>query len=393
MSAHFRDLDDVDGLIAADRDGLLRSAATSGAHVRAVAHAVSEGVLDPLTDLRPRAIVVVTGASASARRAAEFVVALLAARVDAPLVVAPTLPGWIGPLDVVVAAGDDPGDRSYADAALRALRRRAEFVAAVPVEGPFADAVAAASIADMSPRLPADARFGFVRLVAVLVAVCTQLSAARMHPTPPALADVADLLDAEATAYRPGNESFHNQAKLLAMRADGRSVAWAGDTPTATALAEHVAATLFAVAGIMSAAGDEADILARLRVPAYSGSATDSLFYDPDFDGPDFDDSDFGGPDFGDSGFGGGTPVERPRVMMLTTASRSWGVQQRTASFGDVDIVTEQASAPEGPASPVADRGSVEFGDAPSDLGAYLAMAVRADFAAAYLELTGAAAR
>ncbi|MCF8590058.1 hypothetical protein [Gordonia liuliyuniae] len=383
MSAHFRDLDDVDGLIAADRDGLLRSAATSGAHVRAVAHAVSEGVLDPLTDLRPRAIVVVTGASASARRAAEFVVALLAARVDAPLVVAPTLPGWIGPLDVVVAAGDDPGDRSYADAALRALRRRAEFVAAVPVEGPFADAVAAASIADMSPRLPADARFGFVRLVAVLVAVCTQLSAARMHPTPPALADVADLLDAEATAYRPGNESFHNQAKLLAMRADGRSVAWAGDTPAATALAEHVAATLFAVAGIMSAAGDEADILARLRVPARSGAATDSLFYDPDFDGPDF----------GDSGVGGGAPVERPRVMMLTTASRSWGVQQRTASFGDVDIVTEQASAPEGPASPVADRGAVEFGDAPSDLGAYLAMAVRADFAVAYLELTGAAAR
>ncbi|WOC13417.1 hypothetical protein [Gordonia sp. MP11Mi] len=373
MSAHFRDLDDVDGLIAADRDGLLRSAATSGAHVRAVAHAVSEGVLDPLTGLRPRAIVVVTGASASARRAADFVVALLAGRVDVPLVVAPTLPGWIGPLDVVVAAGDDPGDRSYADAALRALRRRAEFVAAVPVEGPFADAVAGASIADMSPRLPADARFGFVRLVAVLVAVCTALSAVRMHPVPPALADVADLLDAEAAAYHPGNESFHNQAKLLAMRADGRSVAWAGDTPASTVLAEHVAAALFAIAGIVSAAGDEAGVLARLRVPAHSGSATDSIFYDPDFDGP--------------------SSAERPRVMLLTTAGRSWGVQQRTAALGDVDIVTEQASAPDDSASPVADPSAVDFRDAPSDLAAYLALAVRVDFAAAYLELTGAAAR
>ncbi|MCF8607879.1 hypothetical protein L5I01_31435 [Gordonia sp. HY442] len=375
MSDHLRDLDDVDGLVAADHNGLLRSAATSGAHVRAVAHAVSEGALASLADLRPRAVVVVTGRSASARRAAEFVVALLASHVDVPLVVAPSLPGWIGPLDVVVAAGDDPGDRNYADAALRALRRRAELVAVVPVEGPFADAVGAQPIADLSPRLPVDTRFGFVRIVAALVAVCTAFGAVRTHPAPPALADVADLLDVEATLGHPENESFRNHAKLLATRADGRAIAWAGDTPAATALAEHIAATVFTVAGIASAAGDEAGVLAHLRVPASTGPAiVDAIFYDPDFDDA--------------------PPADRPRVMLLTTTARSWAVEQRTAAFGDVVVVTEQAGTlDDDAAASNDDHGVAEFGDVPADLAAYLTVAVRADFAAAYLELTGVAAR
>ena len=42
------DLDDTEGLIAADRDGLLRAASTAGAQVRATAAAVAEGALDPL---------------------------------------------------------------------------------------------------------------------------------------------------------------------------------------------------------------------------------------------------------------------------------------------------------------------------------------------------------
>lgn len=47
------DLDDASGLIAADRDGLLRAASMAGAQVRATAAAVEEGVLDPLRGERP----------------------------------------------------------------------------------------------------------------------------------------------------------------------------------------------------------------------------------------------------------------------------------------------------------------------------------------------------
>ncbi|MDT5222161.1 MAG: hypothetical protein QOF15_4266, partial [Mycobacterium sp.] len=42
------DLEDADGLIAADRDGLLRAASTAGAQVRAVAAALDEGELESL---------------------------------------------------------------------------------------------------------------------------------------------------------------------------------------------------------------------------------------------------------------------------------------------------------------------------------------------------------
>ncbi|MGC2568468.1 MAG: TobH protein, partial [Mycobacterium sp.] len=49
------DLDDTEGLLSADRDGLLRAASMSGAQVRAVAAALDEGSLDSLRgEDRPR---------------------------------------------------------------------------------------------------------------------------------------------------------------------------------------------------------------------------------------------------------------------------------------------------------------------------------------------------
>src|SRR5258708_16092846 len=56
------DLDDVEGLLAADRDGLLRAAAMAGAQVRATAAALDEGDLDALkSDEPPRTVIWVAG--------------------------------------------------------------------------------------------------------------------------------------------------------------------------------------------------------------------------------------------------------------------------------------------------------------------------------------------
>ena len=56
------DLDDTEGLLAADRDGLLRAASMAGAHVRAVAAALDEGALDSVRgDDRPRTVIWVAG--------------------------------------------------------------------------------------------------------------------------------------------------------------------------------------------------------------------------------------------------------------------------------------------------------------------------------------------
>ena len=104
------DLDDVDGLIAADRDGLLRAASMAGAQTRAVAAALTEGQLDELrSDQRPRTVTWVCGRGASGAPGAAGTVlaAALGATASVPLVVTTDVPPWIGALDVVVAAGDD----------------------------------------------------------------------------------------------------------------------------------------------------------------------------------------------------------------------------------------------------------------------------------------------
>ncbi|CQD05001.1 TobH protein [Mycolicibacterium conceptionense] len=56
------DLDDGDGLLAADRNGLLRASAMAGAQVRATAAALAEGVLDSLrANHPPRTVIWVAG--------------------------------------------------------------------------------------------------------------------------------------------------------------------------------------------------------------------------------------------------------------------------------------------------------------------------------------------
>ncbi|WP_026918314.1 hypothetical protein [Gordonia shandongensis] len=369
MSALTTDLDDVEGLIAADRDGLLRSAAMAGAQVRAVSQAQSEGVLGRLAELRPRAVVIVTGRAAVARRAADLVVAVLGPRIDVPMSVVPQLPGWIGPLDVVAVVGDDAGDPALSDAASRALRRRAELVVAVPVEGPVREAVGGAPVADLSPRLPVDPRFAFCGYVAALIAMCTAMPDVRLQPAPPGLADIADRLDAEAAADHPGRESFRNEAKLLALRTADRRVAWAGDTAGAAVVAAHAAATAFSVAGAVAQAADETALIARIA-DGPTASPVDDIFHDPDFDPPR------------DAGV---------RGVLITADSRRDQVERRVAPFGDIDVLAGRASGDEesvGPTPPTG-AGADPFADRPADLTTYLVLAVRAELAAVFVRLMG----
>ncbi|MBU3751603.1 MAG: TobH protein, partial [Mycobacterium sp.] len=71
------DLDDTEGLLDADRDGLLRAAATAGAQVRATAAAVQEGALEPIADgPRPRTVVWLAGRGPAAPAGAMLTAAL-----------------------------------------------------------------------------------------------------------------------------------------------------------------------------------------------------------------------------------------------------------------------------------------------------------------------------
>lgn len=359
------DLDDVAALTDADVDGLLPASAMAGAQVRAVAAAVDEGVLEPLGVLRPRAVVMVCG-DGTAGRAADLVLAMVSARIDVPLIKTVEVPSWIGPLDVVVVAGDDAGDPRLAAAATRAGRRRAEVVVAGPMEGPLRDSLIG-PVLDLSPRVRVLDRFRFAHYVSALLAVLDGLRSVRLDGPRPDLSGLADELDLEAAGNHPGNELFHNAAKELAARVAGRPTVWTADSAAGMALAVHASRTIFVSAGIVSAALDLNEVAATAALLAAAESAMpadyDPIFHDAQIDGP---------------------PAAEPvRVQVLTTPDREWLARRLTGALPDVDVQMSGPAAP--PTSAPPESGNSGLGD----LVPLMILALRSDMAGAYLRLVG----
>lgn len=353
LSSACVDLDDTAGLLDADRDGLLRAAAGAGAQVRATAAAVEEGALAALADgSRPRTVTWLCG-----RGTAEIAGAVLAAGPAAePVVVAAECPSWIGPLDVLIVAGDDPGDPALVAGAATAVRRGARVVVAAPYEGPLRDATAARA-AVLAPRLWVPDEFGLCRYLAAGLAV-----GAALHGLPAGLDALADELDAEVLRNSATREVFTNPAKALAGRLSGRPAVVAGDSAATLALARHAAAVLLRVAGKPVAGVGLADVLAALRTGVLTGAKPDStagLFHDEELDGP--------------------LPGRPPRVLALALAADRQLVAARTAGFDDVDLLGCQD---------VGDAGSVP-GSEGGTVAELAILALRLEMAAVYLRLAG----
>jgi hypothetical protein len=391
------DLDDAEGLREADRDGLLRSAAMAGAQVRATAAAVEEGALESLVSgQRPRTVIWLAG-----RGPAESAGAMLAASLGGvaaePIVTAAQVPPWIGPLDVLIVAGDDPGDPLLVSAAATAVRRGARVVIAAPYEGPLRDATAG-RVAVLASRLWVPEEFGLCRYLAVGLAalgVVDPGSEATRGIVPaggseatrgivpaggseatrgivPAggseatrgivtdLGALADELDAEALRNSAVREVFTNPAKVLAERISGRQAVLAGDCPATLALARHAGAVMLRVGGRPVAATGLTDALVAVRgfAAARFADPVDALFHDEEIDGP---------------------LPSRPRVLALTLADERSALAARSTGIDDVDLVGVED---------VGEAGSIPA--AGGRIERQLAtLAVRLEMAAVYLRLAG----
>ncbi|WP_327141846.1 tobH protein [Nocardia sp. NBC_01327] len=328
------DLDDVASLEAADAGGTLRSAASGGALVRATAAALAENALTRLTDLRPRSLVMLSG-SGRAARAAALLVAALGDRTSMPLVAVTSIPPWVGPLDVVLVAGDDAGDPRLAEAIDFAVRRGAEVVVAAPDEGPLR-AAAAGRATMLPPRVRVLDHNRLLRYLAVGIAVVAAIDPNRTGPLLPELDALADLLDAEALRDGPQHEAFHNPAKTLATRMQQRKrMVLSGDSPAAAILAEHGSEVLLAAAGQITAAANLAETVAAhgrlVEAAGVSVPGFDPLFHDEQLDGP--------------------APVEQVRIFVLSADQDQVAARRRLAVFGsdaglvDVDLVNVDAEA------------------------------------------------
>ncbi|MCX5044536.1 tobH protein [Aldersonia sp. NBC_00410] len=363
------DLDDAASLQAADTDGRLRAAALGGAQVRSVAAAVREDALARLAGLQPRTLLFVT-APGRATRAAALVIAALGDGAGLPIVQVAATPRWVGPLDVVVVAGDDAGDPRLVDSVAQALRRGAEVVVAAPDEGPLRAAGAGRAIV-LPPRMQVLDHHAMLRYLAVCIAVLAAVDRTASGRAVPDLDRLADLLDAEAIRDHPTNEVFHNPAKSLAARMQNRRVVLAGDGPASSEVARHGAEVLLREAGTAASAANLPDAVATAEfghAKSHAGPGYDPFFHDEQIDGP---------------------ALQSPlRVFVLSTEANRRAVELRFAALSDAELVTaEPEEAPEA------------AGDAPGGAGPgpgrvieqLAVLAVRLEMAAAYLRLISGA--
>lgn len=356
------DLEDTGGLLEADREGLLRAASSAGAQVRAIGAAADEGALEGLrADDRARSVIWVAGRG-TAETAGVLLAATLGGSASQPITVVGEVPPWVGPLDVLIVAGDDPGDPAVVSSAATGVRRGARVVVAAPYEGPLRDSTAGRA-AVLEPRILVPAEFGLCRYLAAGLAVLQAVD-----PRPGVdLGSLADELDAEALRNSAGRELFTNPAKTIAERLSGRRAALVGDCAATLALARHGSSVLLRVAHEVVAATGLADAVSALRAATQWGSASsvDDLFHDEEIDGP---------------------LPDRLRVLALTLRDEQTVVAARTAGLDNVYLLAAE-DVPDGPGGSAGSTVAPALGGAISAEQQLAVLAVRLEMAAVYMRL------
>ena len=326
-------LDDPRALAA--HDDVLRGIAGWGAEVRR-AHDAAVEVIGRLDDAdRPRAVVA-GGPDGRLFRA------VLEPVCPVPFVAWPHagLPGWAGPLDLVVALSPLGSDPESVSLVAEAVRRGARVLVAAPERS----AVAEAASGREATLLPAGARDPLALAVPVLEA----LHALGLGPEVPA-EPVATALDEVALANAPAREVGDNPAKDLALGlADRSPVVWGGSVLAARA-ARRVAEALRGATGRPALAGDVDQV-----VPVLERAPRADIFADP------FEDD---GPDRG-----------RPGLLVLDDGAESPAIREARgrvlAAAEGAGTWVQRVVATEGP-----------------DVGRFAALLATGQFAAAYLAI------
>ncbi|MFW5474655.1 SIS domain-containing protein [Knoellia sp. CPCC 206450] len=279
-------LDSAEALERLDSRGSLRALATSGAQVRRSIVAAREAGIDRVAGGdRPRSVLVASlGGSAVVCDVLDVLAepgspVPLTTRREAPL------PGWIGPLDLVIAVSQSGRAVGPLALAAEAARRGASLLTVGAPDSPLADVCARGRgvHVDVAPDVPTSRAALWSMLTPVLLAA----DGLGLIECPEAVLErVADVLDTRAEECRPSSESFVNPAKSIAV-----------------GLAETVPVVLGDGALTGVAAGRAAAMLARTaRMPATSGALPDAASQVVAcFDGP------FSGS--GDAGRGSGGDV------------------------------------------------------------------------------------
>lgn len=270
-------LDDPAALQRADGDHALLALAGAGARIRTALRLAEAAGLSRLTpDGRPRAILV--AGHGSALTAGEALAALAGnGTLAVPLPPADALPaagnqtfatgltwqlpGWAGPLDLLVIATADGSEAGLISLAEQAYARGCAIAVIAPEGGPLAEAalqvralplpfvpVATEESAEApEPDLPAEDPGALWAFLAPLLALAGRIGVVSL--TTRTLEATADLLDELAVRHRPDAASYLNPAKGLAGQLSGTVPLLWSEGPLPAVAATRFAAMLADRAG------------------------------------------------------------------------------------------------------------------------------------------------
>jgi hypothetical protein len=256
-------LDDPDALARVDTRGLLLGVAAAGARVRMAARLADEaGIAALKPDGRPRSVLVAGPGPATAATVAD-VLAALGAGTCPVIPLHPTgpasydlhwtLPGWAGPLDLLLIASPAGTEAGLASLIEQAYRRGVTPAGVVPAKSPIAEALEQARGITMpyaKPYTPESAGIGpgpasgpgagsgpdeasapvedpgaFWALLTPLLMLTDRIGL--LHAPPEAVQSMADRLDEVAAKCGPATGTYSNPAKTLAAElSDSLPILW-----------------------------------------------------------------------------------------------------------------------------------------------------------------------
>ena len=266
-------LNDPDYIAEHDSRGTLMALATAGAQVReAVTLSREAGIERVAGGDRPRSLLVASlGGSAVVADVLE-----LLAEPGSPVPVTVRhnlpLPGWVGPMDLVVAvslSGRAPGPLAVA---AEAARRGASLLTVGAANSPLAEVCARARGVHIDVgRGRTSSRTALWSLLTPVMMAADALGLIEAGES--VLSDTADRLDLHADACRPRSESFVNPAKILAIQLAETIPVVLGDGPLNGVAAGRAASMLARTARIPATAGELPDAASQL-VACFDGPFT-----------------------------------------------------------------------------------------------------------------------
>jgi D-arabinose 5-phosphate isomerase GutQ len=260
--------------------------------VRTATAAARDADLHRLTrDGRPRAVVV---ASLGGSAVVGDVLTMLAGS-GSPVPVSVRrglpLPGWVGPLDLVVAvsmSGRAPGPLGLA---AEAARRGCRLLTVGTEGSPLAEvSLRTGGVhVPVPPAASPAARASRMAMWALLTPVLAAAHAVGLIDASPTLLErVAERLDAHAITYRPSSEAFVNPAKALALELSEAVPVVLGDGDVTGVAASRAVAMLARTARVPAMRGalpdDAGDVVATFGGPF--AARPGDVFADPFLDDP-----------------------------------------------------------------------------------------------------------